>query len=46
MMNGLIPGPFLFTEHPDIAWAHPSFTSANLILLIMNLPMIPAVGVS
>lgn len=42
MMNGLIPGPFLFTEHPDIAWGViASFYVGNLILLIMNLPMIP-----
>ena len=42
MMNGLIPGPFLFQEHPDIAWAViASFYVGNLILLIMNLPMIP-----
>lgn len=42
MMNGLIPGPFLFKEHPDIAWAViASFYAGNLILLIMNLPMIP-----
>jgi putative tricarboxylic transport membrane protein len=42
MMNGLIPGPFLFKEHPDIAWAViASFYVGNLILLVMNLPMIP-----
>jgi putative tricarboxylic transport membrane protein len=42
MMNGLIPGPFLFKEHPDIAWAViASFYVGNLVLLIMNLPMIP-----
>jgi len=41
-MNGLIPGPFLFKEHPDIAWAViASFFVGNLVLLIMNLPMIP-----
>jgi putative tricarboxylic transport membrane protein len=42
MMNGLIPGPFLFKEHPDIAWAViASFYVGNLVLLVMNLPMIP-----
>ncbi len=42
MMNGLIPGPFLFQEHPDIAWAViASFYVGNLLLLVMNLPMIP-----
>lgn len=42
MMNGLIPGPFLFKEHPDVAWAViASFYIGNLVLLFMNLPMIP-----
>jgi len=42
MMNGLIPGPFLFKEHPEIVWAViASFYVGNFILLIMNLPMIP-----
>jgi len=38
----LIPGPFLFKEQPDLVWAViASFYVGNLILLIMNLPMIP-----
>jgi putative tricarboxylic transport membrane protein len=42
MMNGLIPGPFLFKEHPQIVWAViSSFYIGNLVLLVMNLPMIP-----
>ncbi len=42
MMNGLIPGPFLFKEHGDFVWAViASFYIANVILLIMNLPLIP-----
>ena len=42
MMNGLIPGPFLFKEHADFVWAViASFCIGNLILVIMNLPMIP-----
>ena len=42
MMNGLIPGPFLFKEHPDVVWGViASFYIGNLVLLIMNLPMIP-----
>jgi putative tricarboxylic transport membrane protein len=42
MMNGLIPGPFLFKEHPDVAWGViASLYVGNLTLLIMNLPMIP-----
>jgi len=42
MMHGLIPGPFLFKEHPEIVWAViASFYIGNAVLLIMNLPMIP-----
>lgn len=42
MMNGLIPGPFLFTEHPDFVWAViASFVVGNAILLVMNLPLVP-----
>jgi putative tricarboxylic transport membrane protein len=42
MMNGLLPGPLLFTEHPDFVWAViASFVVGNVILLILNLPMIP-----
>ena len=42
MMKGLIPGPFLFRDHGDIAWAViASFGVANLKLLILNLPLIP-----
>ncbi len=42
MMNGLIPGPFLFKEHGDFVWAViASFYTGNVILLIMNLPLIP-----
>lgn len=42
MMNGLTPGPFLFKEHPDFIWpVIASFYLGNVILLIMNLPMIP-----
>ena len=41
MMHGLIPGPFLFQEHPDIAWGViASFVIGNLMLLILNLPLI------
>lgn len=41
MMHGLVPGPFLFTEHPDIAWGViASFVIGNIILLILNLPLI------
>lgn len=41
MMHGLVPGPFLFTEHADIAWGViASFVIGNIILLILNLPLI------
>ncbi len=41
MMHGLIPGPFLFKEHPDVAWGViASFYIGNLILLILNLPLV------
>lgn len=41
MMNGIIPGPFLFTEHPALVWGViASFFIGNVILLILNLPLI------
>ncbi len=41
MMHGLIPGPFLFKEHADVAWGViASFYIGNIILLILNLPLI------
>jgi len=41
MMNGLTPGPLLFREHPDVAWAVvASLYIGNFILLILNLPLI------
>jgi putative tricarboxylic transport membrane protein len=42
MMNGLVPGPLLFKEHADIAWGViASLYIGNIILLILNLPLIP-----
>ena len=42
MMNGLIPGPFLFKEHGEFVWAViASLYIGNVILLILNLPLIP-----
>jgi putative tricarboxylic transport membrane protein len=42
MMNGLIPGPLLFTAHSEFVWAMiASFVVGNIILLILNLPLIP-----
>jgi putative tricarboxylic transport membrane protein len=39
-VNGLIPGPLLFTQHPDVAWAIiASMFVGNVILLILNLPL-------
>jgi putative tricarboxylic transport membrane protein len=41
LMHGLIPGPFLFKEHPQIVWGViASFCVGNAILLILNLPLI------
>lgn len=42
MMNGLIPGPTLFTDQPQFIWAViASFFIGNLILVILSLPFIP-----
>ena len=42
MMNGLIPGPFLFKDHADFVWAViASLVIGNLMLVILNLPLIP-----
>ncbi|MFT4030076.1 MAG: tripartite tricarboxylate transporter permease [Protaetiibacter sp.] len=39
-VNGLIPGPLLFTQHPDVAWAIiASMFVGNVILLVLNLPL-------
>lgn len=41
MMNGLVPGPFLFKEHPDVAWGViASMYVGNVMLLILNLPLV------
>jgi putative tricarboxylic transport membrane protein len=41
LMHGLIPGPFLFKEHPHLAWGViASFYIGNIMLLILNLPLI------
>ncbi len=41
LMHGLIPGPFLFKEHPALAWGViASFCIGNVMLLILNLPLI------
>jgi putative tricarboxylic transport membrane protein len=42
MMNGLLPGPLLFQEHSEFVWAViASFVVGNVMLLILNLPLIP-----
>jgi putative tricarboxylic transport membrane protein len=42
MMNGLVPGPLLFSAHSDFVWAViASFVVGNVMLLILNLPLIP-----
>ncbi|MGE5619489.1 MAG: tripartite tricarboxylate transporter permease [Sphingomonadaceae bacterium] len=41
IMNGLIPGPYLFKEHPDVAWGViASLYIGNVMLLVLNLPLI------
>ena len=42
MMNGIIPGPRIFTENADLVWTLiASMYVGNVILLILNLPFIP-----
>jgi putative tricarboxylic transport membrane protein len=42
MMNGLTPGPSLFADHAQFAWAViASLYIGNVILVILNLPFIP-----
>ncbi|CAN5438439.1 tripartite tricarboxylate transporter permease [soil metagenome] len=39
-INGLIPGPLLFRDNPEVAWTIiASFLVGNLILLILNVPL-------
>lgn len=41
IVNGLTPGPFLFTEKPELVWAViASFFIGNVLLLILNLPLV------
>lgn len=42
MMNGIIPGPMLFIDHGELAWAVvASLVVGNAMLIILNLPFIP-----
>lgn len=41
MVQGITPGPFLISEHPDVFWGViASMYVGNVILLILNLPMV------
>lgn len=41
LIHGVIPGPLLLTEHPDIFWGVVgSMYIGNVMLLILNLPLI------
>jgi putative tricarboxylic transport membrane protein len=41
VVHGLTPGPLLFRDHPDIAWAIiASLFVGNVMLLVMNVPLI------
>jgi putative tricarboxylic transport membrane protein len=47
MLYGLRPGPMLFTTSPDFVWALiASMFIGNIILIIMNLPMVPLFALS
>ncbi|CAN5502423.1 tripartite tricarboxylate transporter permease [soil metagenome] len=39
--NGLVPGPKLFTDNPDIAWTIiASLVVGNVLMLILNIPLV------
>lgn len=41
MINGIVPGPTLVTEHPSLFWGLVmSFWVGNLMLLVLNIPLI------
>lgn len=41
IINGITPGPFLFQEKPELVWTViASFFVGNLLLLILNLPLV------
>ena len=41
MMNGIVPGPFLFRDHAEFVWGViASFCIGNAILLVLSLPLI------
>lgn len=42
LMQGIIPGPTLIINHPELFWTLvTSFLLGNLFLLVLNIPMIP-----
>ncbi len=42
LVHGVTPGPMMMTQHPDIFWGViASMYAGNLMLLILNLPLIP-----
>ncbi len=42
MIHGITPGPLLMTQHPDLFWGFvTSMYIGNLMLLVLNLPLIP-----
>lgn len=41
LIHGIIPGPALMTQHPDIFWGLvASFCIGNVLLVILNIPLI------
>jgi putative tricarboxylic transport membrane protein len=41
LLQGITPGPQLFTEHPDVIWpVIASLLLGNVILLVLNLPLV------
>lgn len=42
MINGITPGPLMFRDHSDMVWTIiSSMYIGNLVLLVLNLPLIP-----
>lgn len=41
IIHGVTPGPFLFTNHPDVVWPIiASMIIGNFILVVLNLPLV------
>ncbi|GGA75098.1 hypothetical protein GCM10011385_31410 [Nitratireductor aestuarii] len=41
MVHGVIPGPAVITEHPDLFWGLvASFVVGNILLVILNVPLV------